>query len=320
MSGDSLHGLIDLVSRQAKDEDGNSPELVKVFISFHLFGLFGTLIILVTVLCSRSIQRHATWFSFAISWIISTVSYSLLFWGGSLAKKKPPYTLCLIQGIMIYAAPPLTAGTTLALVTQIWFLVRSVVTATKSTTGRIPPIILTALLIIPYLLYITFLVSTLVIGWQNPQIVRRAGSGMYCSFSNRMPGRISTLLVALILIPAAVLEILVCRAIRRQWSVFKQQPDALSTTLRVVAFTFVGILAIVLSIVFFFIIHHGADLNIIISIVPVTAVLMFGTQADLLRVWMFWKKRPMPLVPTEKVVELGTPNPPNKPVVLDIHP
>lgn len=96
---------------------------------------------------------------------------------------------------------------------------------------------------------------------------------MYCNFSNRVPGRLSTILVALTMLPAVVLEVLICRAFRQQWSLFKRQPDSLSMTLRVVAFTFVGTLAIALSLVFFFMIHHGSDLNIVISIVPVSAVL-----------------------------------------------
>jgi hypothetical protein len=316
MLEDSVQSLIAIVSRKVKDEEGNSSELIKVFISFNLFGLFGFLITLVTVLCSRSTPRHSTWFSFAISWIISAISYSLLFWGGNLTGPEPPYTLCLIQGILVYSAPPLTAATTLALVVQIWFLVHSVVTTTSSKAGRMPPMLLTALLVIPYLLYITILIGTLVVGWYNPHTVRRVGSGMYCNFSNRIPGRLSTLLVALIMVPAVVLEILICRALRQQWTLFKRTPDALSMVLRVVAFTFVGILAIALSMVFFFMIHHGADLNIVISIVPVSAVLIFGTQADLLRVWMFWKKRPIPNA-TEKQVELTT-TIDDKPVVMDI--
>ncbi|KAF8067918.1 hypothetical protein FPV67DRAFT_1164672 [Lyophyllum atratum] len=317
MLDDSVQSFIGLVSRQVKDEEGNSLELINVFISFNLFGSFGMLIIIATAIFSRSISRHSTWFSFGISWIISTVSYTLLFWGKNLTGPEPPYTLCLIQGILIYSAPPLTAATTLALVIQIWFVVRSVVTSTSSKAGRIPPLLLTALLVVPYLLYVAILVGTLVVGWQHPDTVRRVGSGMYCNFSNRIPGRLSTLLVALIMLPAVVLEALICKALRQQWALFKRQPDALSMALRVVSFAFVGILAIALSLVFFFMVHHGADLNIVISMMPVSAVLIFGTQSDLLRVWMFWKKRPAPAVATEKEVEPDTTTD-SRSVVIDI--
>ncbi|GLB38953.1 hypothetical protein LshimejAT787_0601150 [Lyophyllum shimeji] len=316
---ESARSLISFVSRQLEDEEHNSPELIKTFISFHLFGLFGMLIVLATVLCSRSISRHSTWYSFVISWIISTTSYTLLFWGGNLIGPEPPYILCLMQGILIYSAPPLTAATTLALVIQIRFLLCSVITSTPSKAPRIPGILLTSLLVVPYLLYVTILIGTLVVGWRDPLIVRRVGSGMYCNFSNRVPGRVSTVLVALIMLPAVVLEVLICTALRRQWALFKSQPDALSMALRVVAFTFVGIFAIALSLVFFFTIDRASALNIVISIVPVSAVLIFGTQPDVLRVWMFWKKRPPPTTPEKQLEVEPTATPDSKFIVIDIH-
>jgi len=303
-------------------EDGSSLGLLKLFISLQLFGLFGILIMLVTVIFSRSTPRHAAWYSFAFSWIISTISYSLLFWSGRLTSPDLlPYNLCLIQSMMVYSAPPLTAGTTLGLVVQIWFLVRSIIRS-PSRPGRVSPLILTATLILPYLIYVAILVGTLVIGWRDPGTVKRAGSGMYCSFSNKMPGRLSTLLCALILVPAVVLEVLICISLRRQWKMFSRATYAKSMALRVVVFAFLGILAIALSLVIFFIVDHGAPLNIILSIVPVSAVLVFGSQADLLGVWMFWKKPP---VMTEDADEkqtdmIRTASTENRTTVIDIHP
>jgi len=249
---------------------------------------------LLTVLSSRSISRHPTWFSFIFSWILSTVSYTLLFWGGKLAGPEPEYSFCLIQGTMVYAAPPFTAATTLALVIQIWFLVRSVVTSTSPISGRMSPLFSTILLVVPYILYVSVLVGTLIMGIQKPPIVRRVSSGMYCGFSDKMPGRLSTFLVALIMIPTVVLEVLVCYALYRQWELFKRQKDALSMILRVVFFTCFGIMAIVFSLIFFFDVHHGAELNVTISLLPVVFTLVFGTQTDLIRVWMFWKKSEEP--------------------------
>jgi len=297
--------VVDLVSRQVTDK-GNSPALIKVFISFQLFGLFGTILMLVTALCPRSKPRQSTWYSFTISWIISTVSYTLLFWGGALTGPEPPYTLCLIQGILIYSAPTLTAATTLALVIQIWILVRSVVASPSSKAGRVNPMFLASLLVFPYLLYVGILVGTLVVGWQDQGTVRRVGSGMYCNFSDIVPGRATTFIMVVIMVPAVVFEVLICRALHKQWILFKQQPDALSAVLRVVCFTFMGLLGITLSIVFFFMIHHGSDLNIVISLMPITVVLIFGTQGDLLRIWMFWKKWPQEVVVSDKMLELTT--------------
>lgn len=89
------------------DDEHNSLQLINVFISFNLFGFFGTILMLLTVCFSRAAPRHPTWFSFAFSWIISTLSYSLLFLAGRLTGPEPEYGLCLIQSIMVYSAPPL---------------------------------------------------------------------------------------------------------------------------------------------------------------------------------------------------------------------
>ncbi|RDB27485.1 hypothetical protein Hypma_003846 [Hypsizygus marmoreus] len=325
MLPDSVYDLTSLISRQATgDDEQKSPVLIKVFIAFHLVGLFGTLLMLLTLWLSRSTTpRHSTWFSFAFSWIISTVSYTLLFWGGRLSGPEPEYTLCLIQGILIYAASPLTAATTLALVIQIWFLVRSVVTATPSNkSGRTPPLVTAVLLVVPYIFFISIVVGTLVIGWQDPRTVRRVGSGMYCSFRNKVPGRLSTILVASIMIPAVVLEVLICRSLRRQWTLFLHQKDSLPMILRVVLFTFFGIVAVALSLLFFVKVHHGSELNIVISTLPIAAVVIFGTQPDLIRTWIFWKKRPQTVIMVPgKLKGDSTPILPveNRFIILDIH-
>ncbi|KAH0582061.1 hypothetical protein H2248_011717 [Termitomyces sp. 'cryptogamus'] len=196
------------------NESESSFELMKVFVAFQLFGLFGILITLVTVVFSRSTPRHAAWFSFIISWIISTVAYTLLFWSGHLfSGSEPPFALCLIQGVMIYASPPLTAFTTLALVGQMWYLVHFfevlfIQTKGKGNQGRPSQKMLIILLVLPYLLFIVIFVGNTILGLQHPSMVKRvSASGMYCTFTNRIPGRISTALCALLLIPVTVLEV-----------------------------------------------------------------------------------------------------------------
>ncbi|KAG5722734.1 hypothetical protein E4T56_gene7379 [Termitomyces sp. T112] len=283
------------------NESESSFELMKVFVAFQLFGLFGILITLVTVVFSRSTPRHAAWFSFIISWIISTVAYTLLFWSGHLfSGSEPPFALCLIQGVMIYASPPLTAFTTLALVGQMWYLVHFfevlfIQTKGKGNQGRPSQKMLIILLVLPYLLFIVIFVGNTILGLQHPSMVKRvSASGMYCTFTNRIPGRISTALCALLLIPVTVLEALICRALRRQCPSFNQAQSVRSMVLRVALFTLVGLISLVFSLIFIFDVHHGGALDVVLSLLPVFAALIFGTQSDVLRAWMFWKKTKPP--------------------------
>ncbi|KAJ4495381.1 hypothetical protein C8R41DRAFT_292030 [Lentinula lateritia] len=131
-----------------------------------------------------------------------------------------------------------------------------------------------------------------------PDSVRVTGSGMYCNSGLAIPGRISAGVVAVVLVPVVVIEILIIASLRKFWSVFKSPGtspsiNTLSMIIRVLLFSIFGILALGLSLFFFFTIHHGAALNIVIAFIPVMAVFTFTSQKDLLEVWMFrkWRKK-----------------------------
>ncbi|GAW04041.1 hypothetical protein LENED_005804 [Lentinula edodes] len=123
------------------------------------------------------------------------------------------------------------------------------------------------------MLFLGISTEALVFGLIYPDSVRVTGSGMYCNSGLAIPGRISAGVVAVVLVPVVVIEILIIASLRK--------------------FCIFGILALGLSLFFFFTIHHGAALNIVIAFIPVMAVFTFASQKDLLEVWMFrkWRKK-----------------------------
>ncbi|KAJ7594992.1 hypothetical protein C8J56DRAFT_453784 [Mycena floridula] len=261
--------------------------LIRVFVGLQLFGLFGAIIMLVTVLFSSTAHRHPTWHNFIIAWIISALSYSLLFITGQLYKTTS-FELCFAQTALIYAAPPATAAATLGLVLQIFFSVRSfVVGALKNERAWI-----LFIMILPYFLHICIIIEALVITIKSPDSIRKvASSGMYCTSSNPIPGRISAGLVTLIMIPTIVLEIIIVTTLRKNWPQFRTRGHAISMIIRVLLFSLFGIFSTVLSLFFFFTVHHGSELNIALSALPAVATVIFGTQRDIIETWMFWKRR-----------------------------
>ncbi|KAF8900323.1 hypothetical protein CPB85DRAFT_1439604 [Mucidula mucida] len=272
---------------QPPDYSQYASNRIGVFIAFQCIGLFGSLIIMSTALYASRISRHMTWFSFMFSWFISSLSYTLLLFSGEINNPEPGFSVCFTQALLIYAAPPLTAAATMGLVVQIWFNIRFIILGTRIKREQYWS---SAILIFPYIVHAIILVETLFIGLNDPDSIRRTGSGMYCNTGNPVPGRVSTGLVVLLLLPAVVIECLTCNLLRKHWAVFKKEANSISLALRVLCFMIFGVFAIVLSLVFFFIVHHGADLNIVVSTIPLAAVLLFGTQRDLLRVYMFWKR------------------------------
>ncbi|KAF5363065.1 hypothetical protein D9758_012662 [Tetrapyrgos nigripes] len=275
-----------MVTQHPPDDTQYSPSLINVFIAFQLIGLIGFIITFIVALFS-SVRRHPTWYNFLASWIISCFSYALLFFGGELnsgdAKEKPSMALCMTQASLIYAAPPFAAATTLGLVVQIWFTVRSMVNPNPMLGQRYWT---SLILILPWLLWISVIAESVGFALGTPSSVRRTGSGMYCNTGIRIPGRVSAVLAVLMLIPAVVFEALIIFALRRNWPAFKVRKNTMSMIIRVFGFSIFGVFALILSLFFIFTIHHGADLNIVVATIPVAALLIFGSQRDLLNVYL----------------------------------
>jgi hypothetical protein len=94
-----------------------------VFLSLLSAGAGLMFFLLLVVLVSPQIQRHPTWLSFCItcefSWsssrlclfgaagIVFPLSYILLYIFGKARGPEPPFSLCLTQAALIYAAPVL---------------------------------------------------------------------------------------------------------------------------------------------------------------------------------------------------------------------
>ncbi|KAJ7742157.1 hypothetical protein DFH07DRAFT_836879 [Mycena maculata] len=282
-------GLPALFAREAGSPSPNRTVLINVFLTLQILGLIGSCALVLTTTLSSRAPRNATWQNFFTSWIISTVSYSLLLFGGQVNQRNPTFGVCVAQAGLIYGIPSLTAATTFGLIAQIWFNVQALL-AKKIQNERRWTI---GLLILPYVMLFSMVVASWAVGMHNPDLVRVIGSGMYCHIGpSDALGKASGALVALTLLPTLTLEIMICIALRKNWKTFRRMENSLSIILRVVVFAMVGILAIGLSAIFVFSSSHGAGLNIVFATLPVVAVIVFSTQMDIINVWMFWKKQP----------------------------
>jgi len=278
-----------LFSREAGPSTPHHTMLINVFLTLQMLGLVGSCALVLTTTLSSRAPRNATWQNFFTSWIISTVSYSLLLFSGQVNKPEPSFGVCLAQAGLIYGIPSLTAATTFGLIAQIWFSVQTLL-AKQVKNERIWTI---GLLILPYAILFAMVLASWVTGIRNTNFVQVIGSGMYCHLDHSGTlGKVSAAVVALTLLPTLALEISICVALRRNWGTFKRMKHSLSIILRVIIFTMFGILAITLSGIFVFSDNHGAALNIVFATMPVTAVIVFSTQKDIMGVWMFWTPRP----------------------------
>ena len=83
--------------------------LVQAFVALQVLGGVSFILIFLSAIVAqyRGACRHPTFFSFRLAWIISCVSYSLLFLAGQQNITTPDHKLCVVQSVLTYSAPPL---------------------------------------------------------------------------------------------------------------------------------------------------------------------------------------------------------------------
>ncbi|KAJ7637264.1 hypothetical protein DFH06DRAFT_653134 [Mycena polygramma] len=286
-----------------RESVGRGPAIVYVFYALELAGLVGGVVMLLTAVIWRKIaRRHASWLNFIVTWIISCASYIFLI--GEPLDWKPNHALCLIQAALIYSVPTLTAGASIALVIQVYTTLCSLLTMPMSR--RIPWT--AALVVCPYVPAWAMFVFSLKVGLTDPSLVQRPDGGAYCNLNTSSPGRVSAILVSVLMLLCLPVEVIIFRNIWRAWATLKEDNRGfVSTIVRVLAFTLVGMVSIILSLVCL-ILPYGYDaaFHIVIAMLPVFSVVIFGTQKDIFAAWASGFRRQRPH--GEDTWEVFTPN------------
>ncbi|KAJ7243168.1 hypothetical protein B0H12DRAFT_836953 [Mycena haematopus] len=264
----------DLVLRESV-EVGRVVTIRYVFYGLELAGLVGAVVMLLTAIIWRNVvRRHFSWFNFMITWIISVLH---------IFGRKPNHNLCLFQAALIYSVPTLTSGATIALVIHVYITLRKLLTLPTS-----PRVSLTAALVVgPYIPALAIFVFCLKVGLNDPPVVYRHDDGTYCALDTRLPERVSGIVVVVIMLFCLAAEAIIFLHLRRAWEILKKDNrSSVSTIVRVLAFTLVGMLSISLSLLFLVIRNcPNTAFNIMIAIVPVSSVVIFGTQKDIFTAW-----------------------------------
>ncbi|KAJ7594569.1 hypothetical protein C8J56DRAFT_1044299 [Mycena floridula] len=267
-----------------------------LLVTLHFISLVGVIGIFFTAWFARSCPRYPTWFNFVWAWIIWTFSWSFMVLTGQLKSgSNIPHSLCLIQGTLIYAIPILTSATTLVFVLQTWQVLRSILgdgsaSAVKGNHGSTTRVIL---LVVPYAIWLAAVLLIFVYGLQNPETVIRIN-------------HVQCLIRAPDLIEAAaslsnLIEILFAKSVRTAiigYYLMRFNKSVVGSPeyapiIRVVLFAFLVILSLV------------AEISVLVdektygsewfafqtAILALGGLLIFGSQTDVLRVWMFWIPR-----------------------------
>uniref|UniRef100_A0A8H7Y2X3 Uncharacterized protein n=1 Tax=Psilocybe cubensis TaxID=181762 RepID=A0A8H7Y2X3_PSICU len=163
---------------------------------------------------------------------------------------------------------------------------------------------MTLLHLVPCGAFFCVLLEIMILGLINPNSVERHPLGMYCHLTTSAAPKITAALTIMALAIFICIEGLIAFMLWRLWkstgrlSPLRNSYDHISfdVALRVVIFGFCPMVAIGVSSLQYFPRTNIDTITstIIQAVLPVVAGLIFGTQRDILRVWMFWRKNSEP--------------------------
>ncbi|PBK58391.1 hypothetical protein ARMSODRAFT_133932 [Armillaria solidipes] len=251
---------------------------VHAFDALQISGAVGFLLIVLTTVLSSYVQRHFTWLSFCISWIVSCISYALLVLTGNGLKHTPVFELCVAQAALIYGAPVLTSCTTFSLAFYMYTHVKASL-ADASLNGDTFWLVLG-----PYLIWLGFIIGVLTSGIMQPSLVCKALN--YCDIDSPIPSKASALVVAISAVGVVTISVFVAVRLYRNRRSLGHDTLYVTAAIRVILFGLVGFLGFVVSAVYIITWDQGPVFDIILALVPNFGVVIFGSQADILRAWM----------------------------------
>ncbi|KAI0639591.1 hypothetical protein C8Q77DRAFT_74265 [Trametes polyzona] len=291
--------------------------LTPLFLTIHLLGgHIGLPILVATFLFSKTAKRHPTVINFCVIWILYSIIYCLLLYGGRELQEDPSYALCLTQAAMNYGAPPMAVVAGFAVViqviplcicrigrslktnlcTQIWSTF--VEPWKEARLANIPRWFkLLAIIVPPYLVFAAFTITAGYYGLRNPHWVR-VKNGLYCGL---MGGEFEMLAVPIFCGAFVALIIgfevaTIIRYFRGRCLIKKVFPlvgpkqPSLSPWCR--AAFFLVYAAMTLGVCIMDLKQNTTAFGYMIqAALPLAAFLIFGLQKDVILTWFFWNRK-----------------------------
>ncbi|KAJ3801563.1 hypothetical protein GGU11DRAFT_674865, partial [Lentinula aff. detonsa] len=273
----------------------SATPLLNVWIYFNLVSniILLPILVLTFVLSKKVTKRHPSLINVCITWIFFGIFSLLLFFGGRAkpTDPNPSAALCIVQTSLLFGIPPMWS---VAIFVLMYFILGHMLLVRfkkiKSQTTSLPTV---QMLGAPYIVQFCFSLATLVISLQNPQYVTRQHRFFYCALeypplSNAMS--IFTLIFCLAII---TIQFRICLVLYRNCRGLRQAGESMVVDLqflvRVVVFGVFIITGMFVDVLSMFSQRSVAP-DLYVATAGTIVFLVFGSQADVLRVWCFWRK------------------------------
>ncbi|KAI0082080.1 hypothetical protein K474DRAFT_1655414 [Panus rudis PR-1116 ss-1] len=266
------------------------------FLILHIIGGHVGLPILVSIfVLSNRTRRPPSLVNMCLTWILFSISHSLMFYGGWQKHRDPPFALCLIQAGLIHAAPPMCLVAVLAVVLQVYYLFQPPWSSLSFFSRYDVPhwARLAVVLLPPYIVYVVIAVVTIVVGLHNPDTIVPT-LGLYCTINITAFFAIPAF-CAIFMIIVFIINIGSLVQYYRNWQRMKALSSAserrsLNVWIRVFAFNLYAV-ATLGACVLYFVTPTSPLPYLIEAALPLVALLLFGSQKDILRRLIFCRRR-----------------------------
>ncbi|KAF8312825.1 hypothetical protein DL93DRAFT_2081771 [Clavulina sp. PMI_390] len=271
----------------------NDTQFLRLWLALNILGGQVAIPLLLITLYLSPLKRAATLYSLLWSLVVWSISELLLFYAGRAWPNtpEPGFSLCLAQSSLYHATLILGAWSTFALIYDTW----SVVThrdAAKS--GEHASSTRTFFLIlIPWLAFVCSLVGALLVGRRHAKGFNRQLHIAYCAYLHDPWSKVSSVLCGIAMIGSLVLTVrgLVwcCLKSGRPVSPSPSVSDA-AMAMRVWLLGVTELAAAVISVLTLIGAVRNQVADLIITSLPFSAWLIFGSQKDVLYVYIAWAK------------------------------
>jgi len=282
--------------------DTGFDRLIPLYLVLHIVGgQVGLPIIIATLLTSKKVARHPTLVNFFCTWVIYSIVYCILLYSGQ--RHQPPSILCEVQSALVHGASPMCVVATLALVIQLWSTLREppLQRTTVLSRSRWPSTLrLRIMLVVPYIVFVTFVILTALLQ-RRKGVVVGSWTGLYCTLEGEMIVRyaVPAFCTATLVIIVGFEVAIVVRYFRMQRTISGKFPLAdtqkwTAMIIRVFAFSVYTLVTLCAGVLFL----SGNTSPwpyMVQAALPLSALLVFGTQKDIFLIWVFWK--PYPAIP-----------------------
>ncbi|KAF8491121.1 hypothetical protein JB92DRAFT_3147741 [Gautieria morchelliformis] len=285
-------------------------------------GHIGLVIVLAFAVFSRKVRRDSTFLNFCITWIFSSIVFSILLYRGNSGNSTAnslgivPQNKCLAQAALTTGAQVMTACSTLALVIQLWLGLRTAIHGDHTTRIRQTRWVTVALLAAPYILFFTFALPAVIVGERTVDIAgttieKAIPTNFYCSVIEENSFLQANYGVTLgLLLVTVIFDGLIITMLYKHWWAFRhvqtKSAVTLSILLRVILFS---VYRIVVAVAYGSVINRppvissagtGATLSVDFSIpiwvdilqaaLPLVGFLILGVNSDMVGSLMFWRR------------------------------